>query len=78
MYSTKNVAVAMHAGRCMEVVMVIVSSDIKVRKSFVWSSIHELRGRVHMRAHLIVVVWGSIPLGLVSSIMVDAHDLAPP
>ena len=58
--------------------MLIVSSDIKVRNSFVRSSIHELRGRVHMRAHLIVVVRGSIPLGLVLSIMVDAHDLAPP
>ena len=45
--------------------MVIVSSDIKVQKSFVRSSIHELRGRVHMRVHFIVVVWGSIPLGLV-------------
>ena len=33
--------------------MVIVSSDIKVQKSFVWSSIHKLRGRVHMRAHQI-------------------------
>ena len=57
--------------------MVIVSSDIKVGNLFVWSSIHELRGRVHMRAHLVMVVRGSIPLGLVSSIMVDAHDLAP-
>ena len=57
--------------------MVIVSSDIKVGNLFVWSSIHELCGRVHMRAHLVVVVRGSISLGLVSRIMVDAHDLAP-
>ena len=58
--------------------MVIVSSDIKVGNLFVSSSIHELCGRVHMRAHFIVVVRGSIPFGLVSSIMVDAHDLALP
>ena len=46
----------------MEAVLVIVSSDIKVGNLFVWSSIHELRGRVHMRAHLVMVVRGSIPL----------------
>ena len=45
--------------------MVIVSSDIKVGNLFVRSSIHELCGRVHMRAHLIMVVRGLIPLGLV-------------
>ena len=61
----------------MGAVLVIVSNDIKVGNLFVQSSIHELRGRVHMRAHLVVVVRGSIHLGLVSSIMVDAHDLAP-